>query len=145
MLKLVFYYVSLLLFYINVCNGYNNDNKSQCGGVLVKSLCDDNVTTKWNNKNVDIELKLWINSLKQGDKTNSFLKKKLLMERKSRIIRYISNINCVTNRSKGIVWQTAGAVSANQFHDGFLYGKEDKAGNMTGFIYYIFSILIPYF
>ena len=84
------------------------------------------------NKNVGNNLKAWLKSIKPGNKNDSFLSKKLIMERKTRVIRYIANFECNTNHSIGLVWQTAGMISRHQFRDGFLYGIENHEGKMTG-------------
>ena len=59
--------------------------------------------------------------------------KTILQETDSKIIRDIGNIDCLTKNTVGPIWQTAGEVSKDQFHDGFLYGREDETGSMTGF------------
>ena len=41
-------------------------------------------------------------------------------------------MNCSSKRSLGPTWQTAGTTSGRQFHDGFLYGVEDRKGTLTG-------------
>ena len=37
--------------------------------------------------------------------------------------------------------KSAGRITNHQFHDGFLYGKEDQLGKMTGFydMYFLFA------
>ena len=120
-------FVVITLFVV-IVNGVIENN---CG-VLVRSLCEDNVTSKWNTKNVGNSLKSWFDSMKPGSKSSCLLNKRLVMERKSRSIRYIANLDCIKNHSIGIVWKTAGTISRKQFNDGFLYGHENEDGKMSG-------------
>ena len=113
----------------------NGNTQNNCG-VLVKSICEDTITTKWNHKDVSKNLKSWFESLKPGNKSNCFQNKRLQMERQSRVIRYIANFDCNENHSIGPVWQTAGTISRSQFQDGFLYGNENMEAKMTGMLIY---------
>lgn len=133
---------TFIVVFVVIINGTTEKN---CG-VLVKSLCKDNVTSKWNTKNVGYSLKSWFDSMEPGKKSNCFLNKRLVMERRSRSIRYISNFDCLTNHSIGPVWKTAGTISRKQFNDGFLYGHESKEGTLTGsFISFSACILIRHY
>ena len=128
---------SLLILHSILVHGQPQNN---CG-VLVKSSCEDTVTTKWNHKDVSKNLKSWFESLKPGNKSNCFQNKRLQMERQSRVIRFISNFDCDVNHSIGPVWQTAGTISRSQFQDGFLYGNDNKEAKMTGmWIYFGTSV-----
>ena len=92
---------------------------------MVTCLCNDKINTQWNKKNREIDLKLWITSIKQNDKPPSnlsFLRKNLLLKRNSTATRYIGNVNCQNNTISGPVWKSAGRITNHQFHDGFLYG-----------------------
>ena len=136
----------LLSIYSSFVSG-NNGNVDNCG-VLVKSSCSDNLTTKWNKNNIGMELKLWIKgiqivtSVEEGDKQNFNLRKIVFQENESKMIRDIINLNCLINKSTvGPIWQTAGTASNDQFHDGFLYGMEDKTGSITGFSFNTFTMI----
>ena len=127
MLRLILILKCILFLLILV----DDSSENNCG-VLVKSLCDDTISTKWNTKDLGNNLRAWFESMKPGNEEDSFLDKKLIMERKTRAIRYIANFDCNTNHSIGPVWRTAGMISKHQFRDGFLYGIENHEGKMTG-------------
>ena len=139
-------YSLLILIFSSFANG-DNEHNDNCG-VLVKSSCCDNLTTKWNKKNVGQELKIWLKEIhiltpvQERDKHNFNLRKKVLHEKGSKYIRYIGNINCSNKNMVGPIWQIAGTINGisymNQFYNGFLYGIEDKTGSMTGFSLIIF-------
>ena len=107
-------------------------------GALVKSTCKDHVTSKWNKQNIGHHLKTWVKqiekltSLKEADMKHLFSRKKVLQDPETKIIRYIGNVNCLSKRTLGPIWKTVGTVSDHQFHDGFLYGREDEKGTLTG-------------
>ena len=124
---------SIVILYFILVNGKTHND---CG-VLVKSSCEDTITTKWNRKNVGKNLKSWFESLRPGNKSNCFQNKRLQMERQSRVIRYIANFDCNLNHSIGPAWQTAGTISRSQFRDGFLYGIQNMDAEMTGILVYL--------
>ena len=126
------YEVSIIFSIVTLHFILINGNPQNNCGVLVKSSCEDTITTKWNKRNVGKNLKSWFESLKPGNKSNCFQNKRLQMERQSRVIRYISNFDCNENHSIGPVWQTAGTISRTQFQDGFLYGNENMEAKITG-------------
>ena len=111
-------------------------------GALVKSMCNDNITTKWNKKDIGVNLKMWIKgieklgSVKESDKENYCIRKKVLKDRYSKILKYIGNLNCLNKTTFGPIWKTPPeAISKkSQFQNGFLYGVEDGHGTLTGII-----------
>ena len=113
-----------------------NYKETEACGVLIKSSCSDDVTTKWNKKHIGNELKIWMKGIEQlrgkGDK-RLYLRKIVYKESESNLVNHIGNLNCSTNKRLGKVWQQAGTISNEQFQDGFLYGTSDKNGLMTGF------------
>ena len=126
-------------FYLTISSSVNgNNNQNTNCGVFMKSSCSDTINTRWNKKNIGNELKLWLkgiqklHSLEIGERVNFSLRKKVYQEPDSKIIRRIGNVDCLTKNTVGPVWRTAGTISKDQFHDGFLYGIEDETGSMTG-------------
>ena len=127
--------VFVLLFYCECVQKLN------CG-CLVKSTCFDDITTKWNKDDISKHLKTWIKgvvkltSFKVGEEKHFYLKK--TFKQTGNIVRYIANVNCSSKctlkSSFGPTWRTAGEISNNQFHDGFLYGVEDTHGMLTGLL-----------
>ena len=93
---------------------------------MVKSSCVDDFKEKWNSRDIGKKLKAWINSLtlvEHGYKEIINLRMKFVQEQNSKIVRYIGNLNCVTNDNVNPVWQTAGIISTSQFNDGFFYSS----------------------
>ena len=113
------------------------EGSSNCGA-LVKSTCTDPVTSKWNKHDVAHNLKTWVKqiekltSVKQADMKHFFARKKVLQDPKTNIVRYIANVNCLSQRTLGPVWKAAGTKGNPQLHDGFLYGNEDEKGTLSG-------------
>ena len=116
-------------------------------GWKIKSDCDDNITTKWNHKNIKKNLKNWIESISQVDASSDedpervYLDKTLLTfdekdiitnEIIGRGVQFIGNIDCSKNKHVGPTWRKPSIFSMRQFHDGFLYGVENKYGKLTG-------------
>lgn len=127
----VLYLISIFLTYCKCEDSLN------CGAI-VKSTCKDDITTKWNRNDVSKGLKTWMNgivmltSMKEGEQKHFNLRKTVKQE--SNIVRYIGNVNCTLKTSFGPTWRTAGEISKDQFHDGFLYGVEDENGTLTGLL-----------
>ena len=125
-------YLTLILLCYAECS-----TKFNCGS-LVKSTCTDDMTTKWNKNDIGKHLRTWmqgivkLTSLKVGEEKYFFLRK--TVKQKSNIVRYIANVDCLNKSSFGPTWRTAGEISNNQFHDGFLYGVEDTHGMLTGLL-----------
>ena len=130
--SLIFVFNSLLFVTI-----FSQSESSPNCGVLIKSTCTDHVTSKWNKHNVAHHLKSWVTqiekltSLKKTELKHFFLRKKVLLDPSTKIIRYIGNVNCLNKNTFGPIWKTAG-TNNHQFHDGFLYGREDEEGKVTG-------------
>ena len=135
--------ITLLLLFLeqNQCCIFAEKERNLNCGFFVQSLCEDGLTTEWNKKNIGIQLKSWVKSIKKL--TSEEMKNKPrsisrmgVWEGKgwdnSTIIRGISNLDCVAKKTIGASWQSAGTSSKDQFHDGFLYGIKDEKGSMTG-------------
>lgn len=135
----------LFIILILLTSNYGQCEKSSTCGVSVQTSCTDEVTTKWNKYFIGENLKKWFRSIKRNnaleDKEHSFLRKTLLMfEEKDNIsgkrmgygVQIIANRNCTNKKHFGPTWRKASMFSANQFHDGFIYGKEDNTGEITG-------------
>ena len=126
--------VCLISISLTYCECEHNLN---CGS-LVKSTCTDDVTTKWNRNDVSKRLKTWmkgivkLTSLKKGEQKHFYLSK--TVKQTANIVKYIGTMNCTKKTSVGPTWRTAGEISNNQFHDGFLYGVEDESGILRGLL-----------
>ena len=131
--SLIFLFASIFSFIFF----HQSKGNSNCG-VLIKSPCTDQVVSKWNKHNVAHQLKSWVTqikkltSLKQTEVKHFFSRKKVLLDPKTNIVRYIANVDCLSKTTFGPIWKTAGITSNHQFHDGFLYGHEDEKGTLTG-------------
>ena len=130
---------------------FDSVNFSICGlncGSLAKSTCDDSMTTKWNSHDIGQTLKNWvksitkIRSMPEKDTKLFFLRKTLLTFdddngkcNGNHIVGYISNIKCDEEKHYGPAWRKTSNFSGTQFFDGFLYGYEDRTGELTGYYY----------
>ena len=136
--------VNILLNSVNLLNCSIN-----CGS-LVKSTCADSMTTEWNSHDIGQTLKDWVKSITKlrsipkKDTKLFFLRKTLVtLDEKdhygngkcnsSDIVDYISNIKCDEEKRYGPVWRKTSNFSGTQFFDGFLYGYEDRNGELTGY------------
>ena len=139
-------FITLIL----LCSNYGQCEQSLACGVSVESTCMSEVTTKWNTYLISENLKNWFRSVKRINKLvykeQPFVKKTLLMfEEKDNIsgkmighgVQYIANRNCSNKKHFGPTWRKTSVFSSNQFHDGFLYGKEDHIGELTGLCEYV--------
>ena len=135
----------LFIIVILLAANYGQCEKSSACGVFVHSTCMDKVTTKWNKYFIGENLKKWFRSIKRiitlEDKEHSFLRKTLLMFEEKDIIsgkrmgygaQIIAIWNCTIKKHFGPTWSITSVFSSNQFHDGFLYGKEDNNEQITG-------------
>ena len=107
----------------------------------MKSHCSDDKTTDWNRNSVGQHIKSWIqsiagiDSLTKQEAAKFFMPKSLFTfkdNKNNEYIKYIGNIDCLRNNTTGPVWKKPSIFSSKQFQDGFLYGKENEAGEMTG-------------
>ena len=110
-------------------------------GVLVKSSCLDDETSEWNRNSVGQHLKTWIQSITKVDTITKqegykFFRPKFLMTfkgyGKDEYIKMIGKRDCPGDKTSEAVWKKPSTFSSKQFHDGFLYGVENEAGEMTG-------------
>ena len=115
-------------------------------GTLVRSTCTDDNTTKWNRAFVEDSLKKWLvslakaKSISEREKPHRFLRKTVLEFDKKAAngkkvgegVQYIANLDCIEKTHVGPTWRKASTFSHTLFHDGFLYGIEDKNGELTG-------------
>ena len=110
-------------------------------GVLVKSSCADDETSDWNRNSVGQQLKSWIQSISRIDmitkqESYKYFRPKSLMTfkdyAKNEYIKMIGKRDCPSTKTTGPVWKKPSTFSSKQFHDGFLYGVENEAGEMTG-------------
>ena len=135
--------ILLLLLFLernHCCSSVDKERNQNCGS-FVHSSCEDSLSVEWNKKNIGMELKSWIKSIKkltsEEIQNNAHsTSRKGIWEAKgwdnSTIIRGISNLDCVAKKTVGVSWQSAGTSSKDQFHDGFLYGIKNEKGSMTG-------------
>ena len=132
---------------------FNSVNLSICGlncGSIAKSTCDDSMTTEWNSHDIGQTLKDWVKSITrlrsipEKDIDLFFLRKTLVtFDKKDHygngkcngndIVGYISNIKCNEEKRYGPAWRKTSNFSGTQFFDGFLYGYEDRNGELTGY------------
>ena len=124
-------------------------NNANCGSII-RSTCNDIETTKWNRKNITFHLKEWfrsIDTIERGLQTQEsrkkyFLAKKFRKDFEFPRITYLGNFDCKDKKTTGPVWKTpiGTLIKRMQFHNGFLYGLEDKDGKLSGksivFIFY---------
>lgn len=110
-------------------------------GTVIRSSCPDKETLHWNRRNVGKNLKMWFESIekvlsvKKADLEyyNTFTRKRVVQDEETKVIKYISNLDCANGKEYGPIWKTGGeGRSDNQFHDGFLYRMNGKYGNCTG-------------
>ena len=125
-------------------------------GTLARSTCSDAETTKWNSQMIGNSLKKWMSSLMKirsmpkKDQEKFFLRKKMIdFEIMNKFgkpagiqgIQYIANTDCISKKNIGPTWRKASIASGTIFHDGFLYGRENESGEMTGYDFSIFLVL----
>ena len=141
MLRKISLILPVAVFFIHAFVDNSKFNPNISCGSLVKSSCSDDETTDWNTNFVGLHLKDWIqsisgiDSLTKQEAAKFFLPKSLLTfkdNKNNEFVKYISNMDCVRNKTKGPVWKKPSIFSSKQFHDGFLYGTEDEAGELTG-------------
>lgn len=134
---------SIFTIYTSVSIITHSIAQSNCG-VEVRSTCSDKPTTKWNTKFVDRSLKEWMSSLtnftsiqqQYVNQAQNYSKAlKIIMSKKINScigVQYIANLDCSTKKSIGYSWRKPIDNSSYLFDDGFLYGREDLLGEMTG-------------
>ena len=94
-----------------------------------------------------------VRSMPKRDEAKIFLRKKMIdfeiMSRRTygkpvgiQAIQYISNIDCTSKKIIGPTWRKTSIASGTIFHDGFLYGRENESGEMTGYNFLIFLVLV---
>ena len=142
--KFIYFPLIVFCFYIMFADTFcQGKNPLGCGD-LIKSTCHDNITTKWNHKNISNILKEWIESIQRRPESNKFgmndfdtsslIYKKLKKDYVTQKVQYIGNLDCSTKRSIGPIWKTPPntVTRKSQFHNGFLYGLEDEHARLTG-------------
>ena len=136
------------LFYLY----FNSFQCEQNCGTLVKSTCSDDSITSWNRKNVGEHLKDWVQSIQtispvSGPGENHiFIEKTLIwfegkkdsVMGENTFIQLIANNLCSERKHFGPLWKKASTFSGTQFHDGFLYGVDNKEEKITGYVFYIY-------
>ena len=141
MIRLISFILPVAIFLIHASVNNSKYKPNLNCGVLIKSICTDDETTDWNKKSIGHILKSWIQSITKLDvmteqeSYESFLPKLLSTFKdyqKVQHIQSIANINCHKNTATGPVWKKPSRFSSTQFNDGFLYGVENEAGEMTG-------------
>ena len=110
-----------------------------CPGFIIGSNCGDNQASEWNSKNIGLNIKEWIKSVKIAGTTNdpekihSPIRYNILVSQNDNAILHLSSSNCETNQNIGPIWQIAGVrgeLGSNGFNDGFFYILPDKRGRM---------------
>ena len=142
--KIIYFPLIVFCFYIMFADTFcQGKNPLRCGDPI-KSTCHDNITTKWNHKNISNILKEWIGSIERRSGRNKFgmndfdtrssIGKKLRKDYMTQNVQFIGNLDCSTNRSIGPIWKTPPdtVTRKSQFHNGFLYGLEDESSRLTG-------------
>ena len=91
-----------------------------------------------------------VRSMPKRDEAKIFLRKKMIdFEIINKFgkpvgiqgIQYISNTDCISKKNIGPTWRKTSIASGTIFHDGFLYGRENESGEMTGYNFLIFFVL----
>ena len=142
--KIIYFPLIVFCFYIMFADTFcQGKNPLRCGDPI-KSTCHDNITTKWNHKNISNILKEWIESIERQSERNKFgmnnfdtrtsISKKVRKDYMTQNVQYIGNLDCSTKRSIGPIWKTPTntVTKKSQFHNGFLYGLEDENSRLTG-------------
>ena len=142
--KFIYFPLIVFCFYIMFADTFcQGKNPLGCGD-LIKSTCHDNITTKWNHKNISNILKEWIKSIEHRSErqkfrindvnTSTLISKKVKKDYMTQKVQYIANLDCSTKRSIGPIWKTPPntVTRKSQFHNGFLYGSEDENSRLTG-------------
>ena len=142
--KIIYFPLIVFCFYIMFADTFcQGKNPLRCGDPI-KSTCHDNITTKWNHKNISNILKEWIESIERQSERNKFgmnnfdtgssISKKVRKDYMTQNVQYIGNLDCSTKRSIGPIWKTPTntVTRKSQFHNGFLYGLEDENSRLTG-------------
>ena len=108
-----------------------------CPGLIIDSNCGDIKTSEWNTKNMGLNLKEWIRSVKivysvnDPEKMNSSIRYNVMMAPDNTMLLHISILNCKTGQNIGAMWQIAGMkneLGTNGFNDGFFYVIPNKKG-----------------
>ena len=139
--KFTYFPLIVFCFYIMFADTFcQGKNPLGCGD-LIKSTCHDNITTKWNHKNISNILKEWIESIERRQEfekndfnTGSPISKKVKKDYMTQNVQFIGNLDCSTKRTIGPIWKTPPntVTRKSQFHNGFLYGLEDEKSRLTG-------------
>ena len=139
--KIIYFPLIVFCFYIMFADTFcQGKNPLGCGD-LIKSTCHDNITTKWNHKNISNILKEWIESIERRQEfgkndfnTGSPISKKVKKDYMTQNVQFIGNLDCSTKRTIGPIWKTPPntVTRKSQFHNGFLYGLEDEKSRLTG-------------
>ena len=142
--KFIYFPLIVFCFYIMFADTFCQGKSPLGCGDPIKSTCHDNITTKWNHKNISNILKEWIGSIERGSRRNKFgmndfdtgssIGKKLRKDYMTQNVQFIGNLDCSTKRSIGPIWKTPTntVTRKSQFHNGFLYGLEDENSRLTG-------------
>ena len=124
---LTFYFLILDEFVISL----------NCPGLIIDSNCGDIKTLEWNTKNIGLNLKEWIKSVKivysvnDSEKMNSSIRYNVMMSSDNTMLLHLSSLNCKTGQNIGPMWQIAGIrdeLGTNGFNDGFFYVIPNKKG-----------------
>ena len=103
--------------------------------------------SKWNKKDIGINLKSWINSVQQLPLLNETepqyvtYRKKAVKDQRTNVLMFIGKVDCSYNKTIGPVWKIGGLTSKRQFHNGFFYGNVDKQETVTGKHVLIYKII----
>ena len=134
------------VFFIHALENNSKYKPNLSCGVLVKSTCADDETSDWNRNSVGQNLKSWIQSITEVDMMSKqenykFFRPKSLMTfkdyAKNECIKMIGKRDCPGDKTTEAVWKKPSTFSSKQFHDGFVYGVENEAGEMTGKYFFL--------
>ena len=127
------FFVSLLiLIFSDEC-----EFQFYCPGLLINSNCGDNEASEWNTKNIGLNLKEWIKSVKtiipssDSYRLHSNIRYKLDKEYNNTMLLHLSAVDCKTKQNVGKIWQIAGGtkeIGDRQFDNGFFYLMSYKKG-----------------
>ena len=107
--------------------------------------------SEWNSKNIGLNLKEWMKSVKvvssinNLEKLQSPIRYSMLKASNNNELLHLSIFNCKTNQTLGPIWQisgTKGDLGKNGFNDGFFYVMPGTRGNVHLKLPLIYNFII---
>ena len=142
----------LFLIFLIPLFPYNSKVESNCPGLIIDSNCGGIQSSEWNTKNIGLNLKEWIKSVKivlslnDPDKIHSTIRYRASINSNDTMLLHLSSLDCKTKQNIGPMWQIAGKrneIGDNGFNDGFFYVIPSKPGKK--YLILISHKLISYF